>query len=54
MASGRTRLYDLIGRGAIRAVKSGSATLIDLESVEAWAVSLPQAEIAPQRRREAA
>lgn len=39
---GRTKLYALIGVGAIRAVKLGSKTLIDVASAAAFFDSLPE------------
>ncbi|MFZ4122936.1 MAG: hypothetical protein ACOYKM_14915 [Caulobacterales bacterium] len=39
---GRTKLYALIGVGAIRAVKLGSKTLIDVASADAFFDSLPE------------
>ncbi len=38
---GRTRTYELIGSGAVEAVKDGAKTLITAESAERWAQSLP-------------
>ncbi len=38
---GRTRCYELIGSGAIRAVKAGSRTLVCVDSALAWAETLP-------------
>ena len=39
---GRTTLYGLISRGEIRALKAGGRTLVDVESVDAWADRLPR------------
>ena len=39
---GRTRTYDLIAESKIRAVKNGPRTMIDAESAEQWAASLPR------------
>jgi hypothetical protein len=39
---GRTRTYDLIAAGRLQAVKNGPRTMIDAESAEAWAASLPR------------
>lgn len=39
---GRTRTYDLIAAGKLQAVKNGPRTMIDAESAEAWAASLPR------------
>lgn len=38
---GRTRCYELIGSGAIRAVKAGARTLVCVDSAMAWAATLP-------------
>ena len=38
---GRTRYYQLIGEGKIRAKKLGKITLVDLASEEAYIESLP-------------
>jgi excisionase family DNA binding protein len=40
---GRTKLYRLLSEGRITARKSGSRTLIEAESLAAWAKSLPVA-----------
>lgn len=40
---GRTKLYRLLSEGALRARKSGSRTLIEAESLAAWANTLPVA-----------
>jgi hypothetical protein len=39
---GRTRTYDLIAAGKLQAVKNGPRTMIDAESAEALAASLPR------------
>ena len=39
---GRTRTYDLIAAGKLQAVKNGPRTMIDVDSAEAWAASLPR------------
>lgn len=39
---GRTRTYDLLSAGELVAVKNGPRTLIDVESAERWAASLPR------------
>jgi hypothetical protein len=39
---GRTRTYDLIGAGQLLAVKNGPRTMIEVESAETWAASLPR------------
>jgi excisionase family DNA binding protein len=50
----RTTLYALIGQGKIRAVKLGSRTRIDAQSLRDFITSLPEARIAPPRKRSAA
>ena len=39
---GRTRTYDLIAAGKVQAYKNGPRTMIDVESAEQWAASLPR------------
>ncbi len=39
---GRTRLYALIATGAVRAVKLGQSTLIDVAAADAFFRDLPQ------------
>jgi hypothetical protein len=39
---GRTRTYELIAAGKLQAVKNGPRTMIDVESAEQWAASLPR------------
>lgn len=41
---GRTKAYELIAEGKIMAVKMGSRTLIDLDTVDAYHKSLPMIE----------
>ena len=48
---GTQAIYDLIGGGKIRAVKSDGRTLIDVDSLRAYAKGLPDAKIAPPRKR---
>ena len=38
---GKTRLYELIAEGKLRAMKAGAKTLICAESVRAYLASLP-------------
>lgn len=38
---GKTRIYELIARGKIRAVKDGRRTLIDLDSIDEYQRTLP-------------
>jgi excisionase family DNA binding protein len=40
----KSKLYQLIGEGKIVAVKDGHATLIDLNSIDAYHASLPRIE----------
>jgi hypothetical protein len=44
-------IYELIGDGKIRAVKSDGRTLIVVESLHEYAAGLPEAKVAPPRRR---
>jgi hypothetical protein len=44
-------IYNLIGGGKIRAVKSDGRTLIVVQSLHEYAASLPPAKIAPPRKR---
>jgi hypothetical protein len=48
---GTQAIYDLIGAGKIRAVKSDGRTLIDVDSLRVYAKNLPEAKIALPRRR---
>ncbi len=47
---GRTRLYDLLGAGAFRAIKAGRRTLIDVQSATEWLEKQPTARIGAQGR----
>jgi hypothetical protein len=51
---GTQAIYDLIGGGKIRAVKSDGRTLIVVESLHEYAASLPAAKIRPPRNRQPA
>jgi hypothetical protein len=51
IARGQSAIYELIGEGKIRAVKSNGRTLIDYESLVEYKKSLKPAVIAPPRRR---
>lgn len=42
---GRTKLYELIQNGTLRAVKVGAATRIGRDSLDNWLASLPEAVI---------
>lgn len=48
---GQAAIYDLIGNGKIKAVKSDGRTLIVVESLQAYAAALPAAKIRPRRKR---
>jgi hypothetical protein len=48
---GTQAIYDLIGGGRIRAVKSDGRTLIFVDSLREYAASLPPAKVAPPRKR---
>jgi hypothetical protein len=48
---GQSALYQLIGAGKIRAVKSDGRTLVVFESLREYAASLPPARIKPPRQR---
>jgi hypothetical protein len=58
IACGTQSMYDLIGAGQVQAVKRGTRTLLVVESLRAYAASLPLAQVAaprerkPQRQRE--
>jgi hypothetical protein len=47
----QSALYELIGGGKIRAVKSDGRTLIVVESLREYANSLPAAKVASPRNR---
>lgn len=47
----RTFLYERLADGSIRAVKAGAKTLIDVQSLTAWAASLPTATFKPVGRK---
>jgi hypothetical protein len=49
---GTAAMYDLIGAGLVEAVKSNGRTLLTVESLRAYAKSLPKAVVAPPRKRE--
>jgi hypothetical protein len=48
---GQTWVYEAIGTGKIRAVKSDRRTLVTVASLLAYTNSLPPARISPPRRR---
>ena len=48
---GMGAMYEIIGNGQIHAVKHGTRTLIDVESLKAYAKSLPRAVVTVPRKR---
>jgi excisionase family DNA binding protein len=48
---GRSKLYELLGLGLVRAVKLGTRTLIETASLLAYLESLPTAQIRPLKRQ---
>jgi hypothetical protein len=48
---GVAAMYELIGAGKVKAVKSDGRTLLVVESLREYAASLPPAKVAPPRRR---
>jgi hypothetical protein len=46
---GRSKLYEVVGHGLVRAVKLGSKTLIDTASLLAYLADLPAAQIRPAK-----
>jgi hypothetical protein len=48
---GTSTIYELIGAGKIRAVKSDGRTLVVVQSLHEYVSSLEPAKIAPPRRR---
>jgi hypothetical protein len=51
LSIGTQGMYDLIGAGLVEAVKRGSRTLLVVDSLKAYAKTLPPATIAPPRQR---
>jgi hypothetical protein len=47
---GRSRTYELVGQGFLRAIKIGARTLIDVEAGLAWMNTLPAANIVPTHK----
>jgi hypothetical protein len=45
-------VYEQIGLGNLRAVKSGRRVLVDVKAGLAWIASLPAAQIAPPKERD--
>ena len=48
---GTQGMYELIGAGLVKAVKRGTRTLLVVESLKAYADSLPLATVAAPRQR---
>jgi len=48
---GVATMYELIGAGKVKAVKSDNRTLLVVESLREYARNLPEAKVAPPRRR---
>jgi hypothetical protein len=46
---GRTKIYDLLGKGKLDAVKDGSRTLITIASIRRYQSSLPPATFKPPK-----
>jgi hypothetical protein len=51
LSVGTQGIYDLLGAGLIRGVKRGSRTLLVVESLRAYAASLPPVVVAPPKLR---
>src|SRR5262249_23705983 len=51
---GRSKLYEVLGAGRVRAVKLGSKTLIDTASLLTYLESLPAAQIRPAKPKRTA
>jgi len=47
---GRTRVYEELSAGNLRAVKVGNRTLIEVETGLAWLRSLPAPNVRPSRK----
>jgi hypothetical protein len=48
---GVTKIYEMIGSGLIKAVKSDNRTLVVVDSLHEYADKLPAAKVAPPRNR---
>jgi len=48
--TGRTKAYEEIASGRLKAIKLGSKTLIRREDAEAWLKSLPAAVVRPANK----
>jgi hypothetical protein len=44
-------VYELLGGGQLEAVKSDGRTLVRMDSIKRYVDSLPEAKVAPPRRR---
>jgi hypothetical protein len=51
LSIGTQGMYDLIGAGLVKAVKRGTRTLLVVESLKAYANTLPAAVVAPPKTR---
>ncbi len=52
LGCGKSKLYELIGEGAIDARKSGGTTLVIGDSIDRYLTTLPPAEIRTRPRKE--
>src|SRR5271169_1198811 len=46
---GRTKLYEMLGSGRLRAVKDGGRVMVLVDSIREYQRSLPQATFAPPK-----
>jgi hypothetical protein len=44
-------IYELLGSGQLRGVKSDARTLVTMESIKEYVASLPPAQVAPRPKR---
>jgi len=51
LAIGTQGLYDLLGAGLVKGVKRGTRTLLLVSSLREYANQLPEAKVAPPRKR---
>ena len=49
---GRSKLYDLLGAGKLRAVKDGTRVMVLIDSIKAYQATLPVAKFAPPKARD--
>jgi len=52
LGCGKSKLYELIGEGAIDARKSGGTTLVISESIDRYLAALPPADIRTRPRND--